>query len=226
MLYQIEGSSTRILGSMHFVPPGQHGWVAPVRRAFEWADQIVVEMKSENAPSLFTMPFELNATALPQELYSKVERDWSLTGLPAIDQCNLPGICLAMAAVSLLRHDGVEPSIRAWADEAGKEVKELEGPNSFLASMADVPLADFVASLGRFFMNRPLAQRRFEAMYRAWRGHSKAKLYSLIVADMPRSVWRGIFEHRNKQWAPTITRLAGEAPIACSCARIFRARLT
>lgn len=205
MLYEIAGTNTRILGTLHFVPPGQHGWVDPVRRLYEWADRIYVEMKVEKGLDLLKSPSRFMARDLPSELREAVEPYWPRAVLGDLDRYNLPGVCFVVNSLGLSQVDGVEATVRAWLGSSG-DVLELETPEDFVHAANEVPLNDLLLSVRYGIHQQADAQRAFQAKARAWRVHDLVKLEALTKIGTTQAMRQALFETRNRNWGAIIAR--------------------
>lgn len=222
MLYEIEGTKTRILGSMHLVPPGQDRWVQPVRAAFDWSEQLYVEMKDESAMALFTIPAALMARDMPPDLYDAVASIWPAPPFASLSDCNLLGASLVASVVGLPTQQGVEPSLRKWAGPHA-EVRELESPEVFVRAADDVPAADLIAMTWTALRTKADAPRNLAAKYRAWRVHDLQKMEALLNIGTTERARAAIFGKRNAAWAPVIARAAQAEKrtlIVCGCGHL------
>ena len=203
MLYEVAGTNTRILGTLHFFPPGPQRWIDPVRRIYDWADRIYVEMKAEKGLDLFTLPARYMAHDLPSDLYEAVQPSWPREVLGHLDSCNLFGVCLLVGTLGLSRVDGIEAMVRAWLGSTG-DVLELETAVDVVQAANEVPLSDLLFSLRFTLQQQADAQRSFEAKSRAWRVHDLAKLEALTKVGTTEAMRRQLFETRNRKWAEII----------------------
>jgi len=207
MLYEIAGTGTRILGTLHFFPPGPQRRINPVRRVFDWAERIYIETKVEKAGELVRLSARFEAAHLPSDLRRDVDRVWPHAALGDVDRCSLLGVCLVVNSLGLSRVQGVEPTVRAWLGSSG-DVLELETPEDFVLAANDIPLDDLIFSI-RFALQRQAeAQRDFEAKARAWRVHDLATLEALTKVGTTEAMRRALFETRNRKWAEIIAREA------------------
>lgn len=207
MLYEIAGTGTRILGTLHFFPPGQQRWIDPVRRIFDWAEKIYIETKVEKAGELVRLPARFKPGHLSSDLRQEVDRVWPHAALGDIDRCSLLGVCLVVNSIGLSRVEGVEPTVRAWLGSSG-DVLELETAEDFVHAANDIPLDDLIFSIRFALQQRFEAQRDFEAKARAWRVHDLAKLEALTKVGTTEAMRRALFETRNRKWAAIIARAA------------------
>lgn len=209
MLYEIAGTNTRILGTLHQVPPGPQRWIEPVRRIFDGAEKIYVEMKAERGIDLFKFPARFMARDLPSDLREAIEPHWPRNVHGDMDQCSLLGMCLFASSLSTPSQvDGVEAVVRAWLGPS-RDVLELEAPKDFVQAVEDVPIEDLLLTARFGLRQRPEeAQRLFEAKARAWRVHDLKKLEELIQIGTTLALRRAIFETRNRNWAETIAHAA------------------
>jgi len=210
MLYELAGTRTRILGSLHLVPRGKADWVAPVREVFEWSQRLIVEIRAEHAASAITLACKAMAREMPADLYRSVESGWPPGFVAPLERCNLLGACMLAGAFGLASEEGVESALRRWAGPHA-EVGELETAEAF-AQVADaIPLDDLLWMTRRALRPREELQREFEANYRAWRLHDLARLQTLVERGTTPAARRALFADRNRAWAPAIAEAAGSS---------------
>lgn len=207
MLYEIAGTRTRLLGTLHFFPPGPQRWIDPVRRNFDWAEKIYIETKVEKAGELLRLPARFKPSQLSADLRQEVDRVWPHAALGDMNRCSLLGVCLVMNSLGVSRVEGIESTVRAWLGSSG-DVLELETAEDFVHAANDIPLDDLVFSIRFALMRQSEAQRDFEAKARAWRVHDLAKLEALTKVGTTEAMRRALFETRNRKWAAIIAGAA------------------
>jgi uncharacterized protein YbaP (TraB family) len=222
MLYEIAGTNTRILGSMHMVPPGRDRWMQPVRSAFDWSEQIYVEMKEENYPALLTAPTALMARDMPSDLYAAVSGLWPALPFTPLAECNLLGASLIASGVGVPSQPGVESLLRKWAGPLA-DVRELESPEDFVRAGGDVPTDDLVSMTWTALRSKADGPRNLAAKYRAWQVHDLHKLEALLQIGTTERARAAIFGKRNQTWGPVIadaSKSAQRTLIVCGCGHL------
>ncbi|WP_341887062.1 TraB/GumN family protein [Variovorax sp. YR752] len=206
MLYQIQGTNVRIMGTMHIVSVGQEKWQVAMRRAFESAEVHYVETHQAKAQGVFATPSHLSPTQLPADVLAVISKYWETTSLPALDRCNLLGAWLAAGQMGLRFSLGVEALLAEWYGE--QSMRELEGASDFLGSFSEVPLADYVATLRKRIPNSLQAQKNLDTTYNAWRRHDVKKLSEMTKRDTTPAIHNAMYKRRNQAWAPKIAEEA------------------
>jgi uncharacterized protein YbaP (TraB family) len=209
MLYQVEGTTLRILGSMHLVPPGKKDWVEPVRRAFDWADEIYLEMTAASASAVTTTPAKLSAAQLPSELQAQVAQIWP-KHLPPVASCSAALVMILMQNFGLKVAQGVEPHIERWA--AGQRTfHELESPAEFMAAFDHVDLETFEGDIRSRLGRVPQSRKVHEQVYKCWRNNDTQRMETLVVGAVSPQIWEAMFVGRNRAWAPKVAAAAKSA---------------
>lgn len=206
MLYQIEGSLTRLLGTMHLVPGGQEGWVPYVKRSLEWSERLVFEMRPSRGLGVAQLQTP-HGTDLPSEVRAAIEKRWIPDLLGAVDAMSLPGLLLIVGSLGLGAGRGVEGSIVEW--RGGEDaIDELESPQEFVELFDEVPSTVFVEALRRRLGNDLLAKQNLAKLYRAWRGQNGEKLLKVVRTEIPEVIRTAMFDVRNRLWAPRVAQFS------------------
>jgi hypothetical protein len=193
MLYQIDGTSTRIFGTMHLVPQGQDGWEPYARRAYDWSKEA------------FGLPSP-HSKEMPAAMWEVVKRVWNTEAFGPLESANLPAILFLTASSSMNAAAGVEVKIGEWMP-AEKSTGELEGPQDFAGAFDNVPSEVLIEQLRRRIGKDDEAKQRLGQMYRAWRGQSGEKMVKLIRSGLQEPIRAALFDQRNAMWAPRVAAL-------------------
>ncbi len=206
MLYQIDGTQTRIFGTMHAVPGGQQAWVPYARRVFDWSERQVFEMRPSRSRELLALPSP-HCNVLPAKLQARAEELWNSDALGTIAQTNLPAMWLVLGTLGLGAEEGVEPVMSKWA-AAPDQIGELETPKEFLRVFDDVPAEALFGAIEKRFRVDQEAKRIQGQLYRAWRGNSGDKMNRVIRAGIDEPMRSALFQRRNAAWTPQIAELS------------------
>lgn len=209
MLYQIEGTQTRMLGTLHIVPSGKQEWVEYVRRCYKWSERVVVEMKPANAIQGLRSDAG-DHDRVPADLLNKVKARWKEDRFGPLASTSLMGIYLMYSATGLACEIGVEGTLATWMTDP-ESAGEIETPTEFANAFRDIPAEEFVGALRQRVGADAKANQVFAQIYRAWRGNSGEKLAKLLRTGMPERIRACMFDKRNETWAPRLKNLA-ESP--------------
>lgn len=209
MLYQIEGTQTRLLGTMHVVPPGKREWVDYVRRCYDWSQKVVVEMTTENSKRGLRSDAG-DADRIPPDLLRQVMTRWNEEAFGPLGSTSLMGIQLMYSVTGVPCELGVEGTLMKWMEHP-ESVGEIETPEQFSAAFGEIPDEDFIGALRRRVGNDAKANQVLGQMYRAWRGNSGERLSKLLRANMPERIRVCMFDKRNEAWAPRLKEFS-ESP--------------
>jgi hypothetical protein len=221
MLYQIENTSVRVLGSFHRVPKGKTDWIPYVRPIFDWAEVVHIEMRGVNSQRFSTVPARLGADALPNDLRQKMAQVWPRSLRPMLD-CSAVFAYFVVHNVGMVLSDGVEPFIEKWAGQE-KPILELETPEEFVGAFDSVSVDVFSDDLSRRIVRTPQARKLLDQLYKAWRARDTARLAQLLDESVPPKLWEVMFVGRNKSWAATVANAAKSTEktlVVCGCGHL------
>lgn len=216
MLYQLEGTNTKVFGSMHLVPPGAVGWIAPFSALAAWADEFAVEMRPEAALQVFSNPAGRSIALLPMDLQKRLRAIWP-EHLGTFEHANLPGATLVASMVTLKTDPGVEPHLEKHVGDR-RVIHELEDANTFLRGYGNVAASQFATAL-RLALNRSsdYRQRKLQEIYDRWLARDGVGLYGALMSDLPPTFVEATFTIRNRAMAQKIAVLATREPRLLIC---------
>lgn len=199
MLYQLAGTSTRIMGTMHMVPVGQEGWRKPVAEALDWASRVFVESRQDGlAEKLLAAESPLRASSLPENLLKGVKTIWHSPAAP-IDDWTLPRLWFVAQGLNMKWADGVEAF-----SESLCHPEELESVQDLVSAFDSTPVSDFATLIRKRVLNTAQAQNAFERFYSAWRRFDVKAMRSIAFLDTTPAIKKALFDVRNIAWAPKI----------------------
>jgi uncharacterized protein YbaP (TraB family) len=213
MYYEIQGTTTRILGSMHLFPRGMTAVPPRVEAACKWADKLCIEHTGQKL-----QPF----TLLPegQDLQSVISaRTWEILGRLIAEGTSIDGIrplklwaaFLMLSRNALDAVDGTEMLLMQRAHAAGRAISTLELDEE-LAQFLDLIPIEALALLFDYYCDDPArAQTDFQRSYKAWYEGSAAALWEIQkegpIVKQP-EVYRRLLSDRNHLWADRIEQVA------------------
>lgn len=207
MLYQIEGTNTRIMGTLHRVPPGKSEWNGRVVQQCKWAEQFAVEMLLSKAPQLFCAPTDRSVSLLPQDLREKLKALWP-AHLGPFDGANLPGAALLASIADTPTDPGVEYLVENEASDI-RPIHELEDAAEFIAGFAAIPASQYATAI-RISLKRTADHRakRLQEIYECWNAGDGPALYAALTQELPPAFIEPMFIARNTAWTPKIAALS------------------
>lgn len=207
MLYQLKGTNTRIIGTLHRVPTGMNSWMPRVLEQCNWAQEFAVEMRLANAPAIFSTPTIRTVSLLPSNLRAKLKGYWP-AHLGPFEDANLVGATLLASIVDVPADPGVEFIVEDSAAD-GRHIFELEDASDFHAGFADIPASQFATAI-RMSLKRTPEHRagRLRLLYERWEAGGRDELHATLVEELPPAFKAPMFTSRNAAWAPKIASLA------------------
>ena len=217
MLYDIEGTPHRILGSFHALPENYQRLPIPWAAALAESHQLVVEARIDR-------PFEITGEeftdetglrdVLGQERYNKVEEIWRYfdRNVEALNRVK-PWWVLSVLhqhfgpRVGLHSQYGID--LRMISDvlrEGRKPIIRLETVDTGLDCSRLLPLDEQAQLLDYFCDDLTRARNELVALFEAWARGDVLKLTEIVEAK--RKLFPGFYERvldrRNDAWMPTI----------------------
>jgi uncharacterized protein YbaP (TraB family) len=210
MYFQIDNTNVRVLGSMHFFPetvPGVPRWALD---AYEWADDIALEVDWTNVGDLFTLSEgELLADYVSADIWAWLNAHWP----PEYGELARKPAWLAITQVSQIGvklQAGLDLHIRALAQRDGKPLHFLETAAEFSSMMQAVPPADIETALREAIANYSENDKSFKGLYADWAKRDLATMYRRIqkkaIATIP-SIRHAVLTDRNLSWVSGINEL-------------------
>lgn len=208
MLYQLAGTQTRILGSLHRVPVGATDWIAGVEDQCVWASEFAVEMHSSKGPALFSAPTGQSVSRLPEDLAKRLKAIWPASVVGPWDGANMPGAALIAMIQDTPTDPGVESVVEAAASD-GRALHELEDVHIFHSGFTEVQTSQFSTAI-RQALRRGLSHRigTMKYYYEAWQSGNLHALHRASREELPLAFERPLFADRNAAWAPKVAALA------------------
>jgi uncharacterized protein YbaP (TraB family) len=186
MYYEIEGTCTRLAGSLHLVPadaPTLPDWVWS---AYQWAETITFEHDAALAKDYVLLGDGKSLEShLPMALWNRLVASWP-TDRPL---ANISSLKLWMAIPILplsqiAAAPGVEPQLTLRARQEGKSITYLETMAEF-AELADaIPREALNEALSVTLAELKRAPRNFLDLHQAWRNRDLDQV-ARVVAQTP-----------------------------------------
>lgn len=215
MLYQIDGTSARLLGTMHMVPKSQSGWIACAERAYRWSERVVIEMHLSRQQELLALK-TVHPLELPMDIDREVRKRWNFDSLGALSDTNLPMIFFVMGSFNTNLDNGVESKLTEWLGGENR-LGQLEDAPEFLSAFDNVSAQCFHEAMRWRFPRDAEAKQRLAQLYRSWRGNNVDKMIKIMRMGMPEPIRWAMFDRRNELWAPRIIELAKQSERTLIC---------
>ena len=212
MYYQFNGSSVRLAGSMHLIPPGAEipRWISD---AYEWSEEIYLEANNGDAAKAALLPVgKSNESKIPADLWAALKARWPANqwyGAIGPQKLWFMAMVAALSGVPLVH--GVEPLLTERAKADSREIKYLEGMGEFARLMDRVTDADYVRAF-TLILNSSVdtRSRKMADTYAAWvSGQTEA--VAAVMRTSPISqfpvIREVIFDARNAMWLPRIVNI-------------------
>ncbi len=217
MYYEIEGTHTRLAGSLHVLPAGAPSLPDWVWSAYQWAETITLEHDAALARNYILLGDGKSLEShLPTALWNGLVASWP-TDRPLTDVSSLklwmaiPILPLSHIAAAA----GVEPQLTLRARQEGKPIKYLETMADF-AELADaIPDETLHEALSITLAELRNAPRNFCDLHQAWLSRDLDQVEKVVARTpfhrMPEIAARMI-EMRNEKWLSRIlgTPFSGE----------------
>jgi uncharacterized protein YbaP (TraB family) len=220
MLWQIEGSNTYLLGSVHLTNQARLSLPNTAGRIFEQADRVIFEADPTLAvdASVFVLPSDCRLDkVIDADLFRRVHAHWSRFELP---EANLSVLRPVMVATTLqfseasrhgyLTEFGVDHVLRERAEQGQKRIEYLEDLNDQLRILMNTPLPEQASILEHIATKSDVGLSEVEAMAAAWRNGDVGYFENLLEDRSkcwPQSI-DSLLTKRNENWAPHIADVA------------------
>ncbi|MFP6558266.1 TraB/GumN family protein [Paraburkholderia sp. B3] len=219
MLWQIEGSNTYVLGSVHVTNMARLTLSDIAGRIFEQADRVIFEADQKVAPdaSLFMLPPDTRLDRLMEPpVFRRVHAHWARLGLPDANLLVLRPVMVAMTLQiseasrnGYLTQFGVDHLLRERSELARKKIDYLEDLNDQLRLLMSTPLSEQVSLLDHIATPTDAGFSEIEAMVSAWQNHDLGHFENLL--EDRRKLWPqsvdAVLTRRNEDWAPLIAEM-------------------
>ncbi len=217
-----------LFGTVHVLPGNDGGsWLTQgVRKALADSSEVWTEADvgdlAGNVDAIRHYGLDVEHTVtdqLPPSYRKRFDRQMARTAVPAALVAHarpwLAEILLNQTALQQAgpMGPGVEASLLSYAHAHHLTTPTFETVDQQFAMMADIPVADQLASLKQQIDEFSDAARMFAELLAAWRGGDEAKLDSLTNQDMrahDEALWTELILRRNERFAQRIgDRLQG-----------------
>ncbi len=210
-----------LFGTIHVLPPGT-GWETPkVRRAFDSAGELLLEVPdADNAESQMTLiqrygldPEHPLSSKLPQDDLARLDAALHLIGQDggaASAEPLRPWLVGMMLSLAPIRAAGLDPSsgvdlvLKAQAAQAGKPVRGLETSEQQIRMFASMPPKDEVEFLQSAIDDATTGAAKLRALMTAWQ-NGDAETLGKLAADKDAkgadAQYKMLFIDRNIAWA-------------------------
>ncbi|WP_075256157.1 TraB/GumN family protein [Herbaspirillum camelliae] len=210
MYFQIDNTNVRVLGSIHFFPenvPGVPRWAL---EAYDWAEEIALEVDWSNVGDLFSLPEgESFANQVPADVWTWLEAHWP----PAYGELGRKPawfVITQVAQIGVKLQPGLDLHIRAFAERDGKPLHFLETAPQFDSMMKAIPPVDIERALREAIANFPENDKSFKGLYADWVKRDLATMFRRIqkkaIVTIP-SLRHAVLTGRNASWASGVNEL-------------------
>jgi uncharacterized protein YbaP (TraB family) len=229
ILWTVEGrqNTVYLLGSVHVLRPGDSALPAAAERAFDDAEQLVMEIDLDDPGSdpLSMIAQMQQAAMLPtgQTLRGVLGNDFESINLQAqksgLDLEMLDAFAPWFVAIALLDLElakrgfspefGIEQTLAARAIEEHKPIEGLETAAQQFQMLADMPLPQQKRFLVMTLDESAQLDAELEDLLRAWRSGDTAALAQLLAGEYEEfpDLYRRLTVERNRAWIGYLARL-------------------
>ena len=221
-------STIYLFGTVHVLRPTTPWRSARITKAFEAADDVVMEIEQPEDPATtraLMLKYGLDRTTplsskLKPESYAKLQAAAQGMGFPpqALDVMRPWMAALTVSLTPLLRagydpESGVEKLLTAQAKAAGKPISAFETMEQQVRFFADMTPAQETQLLESTLDEIDDGPAKIDALVAAWAAGDQAELKRQMVDEMRSEypdVYKLLLVDRNQDWAGQLkTRLAG-----------------
>jgi uncharacterized protein YbaP (TraB family) len=217
VLFHVVNTQTYLLGSSHYLPPGQHHLSPAVWQIADRSKRLVFESTNPEklaAPPILKLPDgESLEQYLPAPLFTATSALWrALFGdTELLNEYKVWAVALKLVNTITVRHSGlsrqhgVDHQLWKRAEQRGVTPRVLEGLEA-LRPFDDAPLPEQVEILRAVVSNPPQAIRMAQLMCSAWQKGDLGALATIqasMISAQP-ATFRALMFGRNKLWLPTI----------------------
>jgi len=228
ILWTVEGrhNTVYLLGSVHVLRPGDAALPAAAERAFDDAEQLVMEIDLDDpGANPLSMVAEMQQAAMLPEGqtlkgvlgsdYASISERARKSGLDleALDAFAPWFVAIALLDLELAKRGfspefGIEQTLAARAIEEHKPIEGLETAAQQFQMLASMPLAQQKRFLVMTLDESAQLDREIEDLLRAWRTGDTDALAALLADEYEEfpDLYRTLTVERNRAWAG---RLAG-----------------
>jgi hypothetical protein len=208
---QIDGTNVRIAGSMHFVPAEHAALPSWIAQAYEWSDQLALEIDNNlsDMKLLSSLPGdETVADKLPPHLFAKLISAWpDRHRFGAVRKQKLWVITALLPMLNIQFAPGVEPYLASRAGADRKATFFLETPKEFSDLADSVDDARFIHLIEVALNSLPQYEQLLRDMHAAWlsqRLHAFDAILPRSLLALDPVVWSAALDQRNQAWLPKV----------------------
>lgn len=227
-LYKVADEDTTLyfMGTIHLLPQGTN-WTTPkIKKAFDSADTLVVEVSQSLMTPAATQPLIMKYGFLPQghslEQYLSAETYAKVKGIfganpAAMAQINrmqpwLVGITLTMGEFVKAGFDpnsGVDKMLEKLATEKGKKIQSLESAEFQMKTLANMGKNAKGGMLGDIIDNLPNAKDEVMRMKDLWLAGDMDGLATMANKEFKKypEMLEGLLYARNRNWMVEIDQM-------------------
>ena len=221
-LWVVKDADTTVylFGTVHLMKPQVQWFGGAVRKAYDGADEVVLEIVDDSELSAAAMlakavnpTGELASAMLPEDMRGKLDALASVHGLSMafLDRMKpwFVALTLSMApyrALGLDPEQGVDSVIKARAKQDGKTLTGLETAGEQIDLIDSLPMDQQIAMLKSSITEQDEARVTLEAMIAAWSKGDPEALGALMNKSMEEApdAARLLLHERNARWAEWI----------------------
>ncbi|MDM0118916.1 TraB/GumN family protein [Variovorax arabinosiphilus] len=205
MYYEVEGTNTRILGSVHLFPKGVVDLPPRVEAAMSWAEQICFEHNVVELLPLMAAPTPVLHATLPPAMFAALASIWPHNEhIPELARMKPWSALMVSASSGLDGEPGLDVRMNARLSQAGRSFNVIESAQEVSDLFDGPPVEHFIAAMEQMLESRPDVPRKFQALYEAWFAGDEAGIWE-VAKDGPMIedpvLYEAIFVERNRRWA-------------------------
>ena len=223
-LAEDDDSKVYLFGSIHVLPEGVRWYTPAIARAFENAEELVIESKADDSAGDMEMSDYIDARALlPEgqtldELLSPADyaRLQELVTILELDEYRIsrmqPWLLRIVLTNEIFEHSGMQRTLgvdnlfEQSALRNEMKISALETPREAMMTLAEYPLEVQVRQLSESF-NKTAGESEngdFSGLLLSWAMGDIDRNARLIAASMSPLTYRNVVVDRNRKWLPRL----------------------
>ena len=223
-LAEDEDSKVYLFGSIHVLPEGVRWYTPAIARAFENAEELVIESKADDSAGDMEMSDYIDARALlPEgqtldELLSPADyaRLQELVTILELDEYRIsrmqPWLLRIVLTNEIFEHSGMQRTLgvdnlfEQSALRNEMKISALETPREAMMTLAEYPLEVQVRQLSES-LNKTAGESEngdFSGLLLSWAMGDIDRNARLIAASMSPLTYRNVVVDRNRKWLPRL----------------------
>lgn len=209
MLFQIDGTKTRLAGSMHVLPKGQPipDWV---ESNYHWSNSLYLEHDEQAViPKLFLPADQTSQQFFSPDTWVNLTAAWP-AHLGPLTRWKLWMIPPLLALSTVPTDAGVEPRLIQLARADNRPIGYLEAESEFVSFAESIPNSICIAGIERILEDPSFARHQTETMYEAWKQGNVERVTELFASTQLMRfpiVKKALIDDRNSLWLGRITTL-------------------